>query len=108
MVVGWTKRSVPTPPSIKSDGPQRGHASLFPPYKSKTASAGKRQSSNARGAGSAGPPGGAPRGQERSDWGGRPRGARISAVRVRVGVGRSPVVESNCIRREAGWGATGG
>src|SRR5437870_13372238 len=34
-----------------------------------SASAAKRGSSDARGAGFAGPQGGAPRGQERSDWG---------------------------------------
>ena len=34
--------------------------------------------------------------------------ARNSAVQVRAGVGHSPVAEGNCIRREAGWGATGG
>jgi hypothetical protein len=34
--------------------------------------------------------------------------ARNSTVGVRAGVGHSPVAEGNCIRREAGWGATGG
>ena len=34
--------------------------------------------------------------------------ARNSAVKVRAGVSHSPVAEGNCIRREAGWGATGG
>ena len=37
----------------------------------------------------------------------RPRGRFISTVEVRVGVSHSSVVEGNCIRREAGWGATG-
>ena len=37
-----------------------------------------------------------------------PSMARNSVVRVRAGVSHSPVAEGNCIRREAGWGATGG
>ena len=38
----------------------------------------------------------------------RPRWRLISTVGVRVGVSHSSVAEGNCIRREAGWGATGG
>ena len=34
--------------------------------------------------------------------------ARNSVVKVRAGVSHSLVAEGNCIRREAGWGATGG
>ena len=34
--------------------------------------------------------------------------ARSSMVKVRAGVCHGPVAEGNCIRREAGWGATGG
>ena len=38
----------------------------------------------------------------------RPRGRYISAVEVRARVCHDSVAEGNCIRREAGWGATGG